>query len=103
MSAVIKNKKKKKKHDTVVAELKHQSSLNSAMKQCNDVLELKIQQLKAERAKILNENKRNAERIKTLESNHISSFRLIRIILRNQIRRITRENQMKAFYKWKLL
>jgi hypothetical protein len=87
-----------------VADLKHQTNMNSAMKQCNDMLEIKIQQLEGEKTKLLVENKCINDKIKTLRCNQIEQKlfkRALGCLLRTQLRRKSEANKWIAFSRWK--
>lgn len=104
MMAFFSRNKIGRKYEALKQDLKTQSNINSAMKQCNQMLEHKIQTLESEKTKLLVENKWFEDKVKILKTTHDQTHKLVKvkaILVKNIFDRFQRKNMNRCFGIWK--
>lgn len=95
-----------RKYEALKQDLQQQSNTNLAMRQCNEMLELKIQKLEAEKTKIMIENKYYQDKLVTNKVNKIEQKlfqKWLGNVIKNWIKKTVERQKSLAFSHWKTL
>ena len=98
-----------KKFESLKENLKQQININSSMKQWNQMLELKLQKLEAEKMKLSVENQYLHEKFQTQnhekfkEAKNTMKLKLLRFYMKNHSKKAEKRRKFRLFNWWKTM